>query len=455
MRMLFQSKTPIGILIFALFTLAYFLSAKGNTEITDTYFSIQTAKAVITNNSLSAQGCRPGHCFKSQKDGKYYSRSGLGLAFLFIPYVLAGKIIALSTGLPETRLIDFFVSFYNIFFGAGACVITFYIAKFFKNSDRASLSLALLLGFATFCWRYSIWDFSETTQMFFLLLSIYLVFKNTPGSLILGGSTFCCLFLLKILYLACLPIFILYIFARNKTGIKNALTRIAAFLFMVLLGFCFILIFNHLRFGKIFEFGYGLEANKFYLSGILQHTGKLLFWLDKGMFIYNPLFILGILGYYKLFKSFPKEAVFLLSMITFNLLLTSTWYGWHGNWSWGPRYLVPTAGLWLIPIFVFFHKKGIIRVLLIFLVCVSVLIQLLSVLQGNLEYLAICNTNNQEGLRKGMPAQIVGSLIILKHKIIKKDNLYLLSEFGVNSNSKVDTTEFGYKKGLDFWYLKN
>ncbi len=450
-----QSKIHLGVLIFALFTLVYFLSAKGNTEITDTSFSIQTAKTIISNHSLSVPSCRPGHCFKSQKDGKYYSRSGLGLAFLFVPYVLAGKIIALSTGLPENRLIDFFISFYNIFFGAGACVIMFYIAKFFKNSDRASLCLALLLGFATFCWRYSIWDFSEVTQMFFLLLSIYLVFKNTPKSLVLGGLSFGCLFLLKILYLNCLPIFILYIFARNKTSMKNALTQIAAFLFMALLGFCFILILNHLRFGKLFEFGYGLEANKFYLSGILQHAGKLLFWLDKGIFIYNPLFILGILGYYKLFKSFPKEAVFLLSIIALNFLLTCTWYGWHGNWSWGPRYLVPTAGLWLIPIFVFFHKKGIIRVLLILLVCLSVLIQLLSVLQGNLEYLSICNANNQEGIRKGMPAQIVGSLIILKHKIIKKDNIYVLSEFGVNSNSKVDTTEFGYKKGLDFWYLKN
>jgi len=439
-----QSRIQARTLIFALITLVYFLSAEGKPAITDTYFSIQTAKAIVTNHSLSTQGCRPGHCFKSQKDGKYYSRSGLGLAFLFVPYVLAAKVIALLTGLAENRLINFLISFYNIFFGAGACVIMFYIAKFFKNSDRASLAMALLLGFATFCWRYSIWDFSETTQMFFLLLSIYLVFKNTPKSLILGGLSFSCLLLLKILYLSCLPLFILYIFARNKTVTKNALIQSSRFVVMASLGFFLILLLNHVRFGELFEFGYGLEAGKFYLSGILQHAGRLLYWLDKGIFIYNPLFILGIIGYYKFFKSFPKEAVFMLSIIALNFLLTSSWYGWHGNWSWGPRYLVPTAALWLLPIFVFFNKKGVIRFILISLICVSVLIQLLSVLAGNLEYLAICNANNQEGIRKGMPAQIIGSMIILKHKLIKKENIYTLSEFGVNSDTKVDTSSFGY-----------
>lgn len=453
--MLFQGKLRLGILIFALFTLVYFLSAKGSIEITDTYFSIQTAKAIVSNHSLSAAGCQPGYCFKSQKDGNYYSRSGLGLAFLFVPYVLAGKVIALLTGLAENRLIDFLISFYNIFFGAGACAIMFYIAKLFQNSEKVCVAMALLLGLATFCWRYSVWDFSEAAQMFFLLLAIYLVFKNTPKSLIFGGLSFCCLILLKTLYLGCLPLFILYIFVKNKAAMKNTLTRVSAFLLMALAGFCLILLLNYLRFGEFFEFGYGLEANKFYLSGIFQHAGKLLYWLDKGVFIYNPLFILGILGYYKFFKLFPKEAVFLLSVIVLNFLATSSWYGWHGNWSWGPRYLVPTAPLWLMPVFVFFRQKGIVRLLLISLICVSVPIQILSVLQGNLEYLAIANANNQEGIRQGMPAQIIGSMIILKHRIVKKDNIYALSEFGINSQTKVDTSEFGYKKGLDFWYLKN
>lgn len=446
--MTFKKETKIALLIFISIALVYLFSASGKIEITDTSYSIQTAEAIVSNHSLAIEDCRPGHCFKSPKDLKYYSRSGLGLSFIFIPYIITAKLIAALTGIPQDKLINFLISFYNIFFGAGACVVMFYLAKLFKNSGRDALIMALLLGLATFSWRYSIWDFSEGTQMFFLLLTIYLILKNTSKSLGLGGLSFCCLLLLKVLYIACFPVFILYILVKNRGATKDALKRASIFLSIALLGFCFILLLNYIRFGEIFEFGYGLEANKFYLPQILQHAPKLLYWLDKGIFIYNPLFILGILGYYKLYRLAPKEAILLFSILALNFLLTCFWYGWHGNWSWGPRYLVPTAPLWLLPAFVFLHKKGIVRFILILLIAVSILIQLLSVLTGNLEYLALCNANGREGLRKGMPAQIIGSLIILKHKIIKKDTLYSLAEFGVDSESTVDTSEFGYKKGL-------
>lgn len=448
-----QKKIQIGSLIFCLISLIYFLSASGNIEISDTYFSIQTAKAIVTNHSLSAQGCRAGYCYKSKLDGKYYSRYGLGLAFIFTPIVLLAKNIAALTSLPENQLIDFLISFYNIFFGAGACVIMFYLIRFFGNSNRISLIMALLLGLGTFCWRYSVWDFSETAQMFFLFLSIYCFLKNSPKEILLGALSFCCLILLKALYMLYLPIFLLYLLMKNRQNIKGLFMRAGIFIFITLLGLSFILFLNYLRFGELFEFGYGSEAGNFYLSGIKEHAIRLLYWLDKGVFIYNPLFILGILGYFKFFKTFRKDAAFFISIIALNFILTCMWYGWHGGSSWGPRYLVPVAPLWLIPCYIFFYKKAVVKVILITLIFLSVSIQGISILQGNLEYLTICNANEQEGMRKGMPAQIVGSLIILKHKLVKKDNVYSLSEFGINSKTQVDTSVFSCYKGFDLWYL--
>jgi len=448
-----QKKIQIGLLIFCLISLIYFLSAKGNIEISDTYFSIQTAKAIVSDHSLSAQGCRGGYCYKSKLDGKYYSKFGLGLAFIFTPYVLLAKTIAAFTSLPEDQLIDFLISFYNIFFGAGACVIMFCLIRLFGNSNRTSLVMALLLGLGTFCWRYSTWDFSETAQMFFLLLAIYLLLKNNLKDAGLGAFSFSCLLLLKAQYMIYLPLFLLYILMQNRRDTKALLKRAGVFIFISLLGFGFILFLNYIRFGEFWEFGYGKEAGNFYFSGIKEHAVRLLYWLDKGVFIYNPLFILGILGYFKFFKAFRKEALFFLSIISLNFILTCMWHGWHGASSWGPRYLVPVAALWLIPCYVFFHKKGAVKAILIALIFLSVSIQGLSILQGNLEYLTICNANEQEGMRKGMPAQIIGSLIVLKHKLVKKDSVYSLSEFGINSDSKVDTSVFPYYKGFDLWYL--
>ncbi|MDO9572332.1 MAG: hypothetical protein Q7J37_00380 [Candidatus Omnitrophota bacterium] len=448
-----HKKTKIGVLIFCLISLIYFLSANGNIEISDTYFSIQTAKAIVTNHSLSAQGCRAGYCYKSKLDGKYYSKYGLGLAFIFTPYVLLAKNIAAFTSLPENQLIDFLLSFYNIFFGAGACVIMFYLIRFFGNSNRISLIMALLLGVGTFCWRYSVWDFPETTQMFFLFLAIYCFLKNSLKEVGLGALSFSYLLLLKTLYIFYLPIFLLYILMKNRKNMKGLLARASIFIFITLLGFGFILFLNYIRFGEFLEFGYGKEAGNFYLSGIKEHAANLLYWLDKGVFIYNPVFILGILGYFKFFKTFRKEAVFFISIIALNFILTCMWYGWHGGSSWGPRYLVPVAPLWLIPCYIFFYKKGVVKAILISLIFLSVSIQGISILQGNLEYLRICNANEQEGLRKGMPAQIIGSLIILKHKLVRKNSVYSLSEFGINSETQVDTSVVSYYKGIDLWYL--
>ncbi len=436
-----------------LICLAYFISAKGNTEITDTYFSLQTSKAIIENHSLSAEGCRGGYCLKSEKDGKYYSKYGIGLALIFIPYALLGKTLALATALPEAKMIDFLLSFYNIFFGAGSGVLMFYAARHFGNSRRASLAMALLLCFGTFCWRYSVWDFSEPAQMFFLFLCAYCVMKNGAKWAAAGALSFSFLLLLKAQYLFYLPLFFIYILMKDRNNAKTMFKRLCAFFSITMAAFGFLLFLNYIRFGKLFEFGYGAEAGNFYLSGIAEHSPKLLYWLDKGIFIYNPLFILGTLGYFTFFGKFRKEAVFFASIIAANFILTSAWYGWHGCSSWGPRLLVPAAPFWLIPCYFFFQRKGIIKALFVAIIFLSVCVQAISIVQGNLEYLTICNANKQEGVRKGMPAQITGSLIMLKHKLENKSKTYSLREFGVDSGSLVDTSVYGYE-GVDLWYAK-
>jgi len=250
-----------------------------------------------------------------------------------------------------------------------------------------------------------------------------------------------------------LPIFLLYILAKNRQNPKEAFIHSGLFLFIVLIGFSFILYLNYIRFGEFFEFGYGPEVNNLYLSGIKEHSARLIYWLDKGVFIYNPIFALSVLGFFVLAKSFREETLFFIAIILLNFILTSMWHGWHGGSSWGPRYLVPMAPLWLIPCFVFFHKKGAVKIILISLIFISFLIQGLSIIAGNHEYLRICSANGQEGMKKKMPAQIIGSILVLKHKIEKKDSVYRLSEFGINSDTKVDTSMFTHYKGFDLWYL--
>lgn len=445
--------TKSAILIFWLLCLIYLLTAKGFIEISDTYFSILTAKSLVEKGSFSIDEYRGGYTLRSP-DGNCYSKYGIGLALIFVPYIIAAKFITHLGAFPEEFVTNFLVSFYNIFFGAGTAVVFFYmLRRFFSASLKTSTITALALGLATIQWRYSIWTFSEAAGGFFLITSIYLVLKNTRCSLLTASLSYAFLILTSAANLVYIPLFLIYIWARNKETSGNAIGRVSLFLSFVLTAVCLSLLLNYVRFHDILEFGYGPEMVMFYPQGIRINIPKLLYYLDKGVFIYNPVFILSVAGYFKFFKLYRRETIFFISIIAFNLITTSMWHMWYGGWCWGPRFLVPVAPLWVLPLYLFISKRGAgAGYTAIVFISVSLAVQILSVLAGNLEYHLICDANNKEGLRRGMPANIIGSAVLLKHKLLKNDNIYKLSEFGIDSDTIVNTSGSECYKGLDFWY---
>ena len=85
-------------MIFGLLVLIYSLTAKGYLAVPDSEFSLKTAKSIVERNSLTidAEDFERGYVFHTD-DGRIYSKYGIGLALLWIPYVLVGKLIASST----------------------------------------------------------------------------------------------------------------------------------------------------------------------------------------------------------------------------------------------------------------------------------------------------------------------------------------------------------------------
>ncbi|UCG35522.1 MAG: hypothetical protein JSW17_01605, partial [Candidatus Omnitrophota bacterium] len=72
------AKRQIGLLILITFSLVYFLTAKGHMEVSDTSFSVRTAKAITENHSFSIEIDNEGEkaYVYETKDGKYYSKYG-------------------------------------------------------------------------------------------------------------------------------------------------------------------------------------------------------------------------------------------------------------------------------------------------------------------------------------------------------------------------------------------
>jgi len=452
-------KNKIPILIFSILFLIYFFTVKGYLAVPDSEFSLRTAKSIVERGSLTINAANfEGDYVFHTDDGRIYSKYGIGLALLWVPYVIAGKLIASLTSLPEDLLIRFLISFYNIFFGAGAAVIMFLIIRFFKAPKKIAFTLALIFGLATMCWNYSVSDFSDGTQMFFLLLTVYCVLKNNKKSLIIGGFSFGFLILLRISNLIFIPLFILFILLNNRSIKKSKIKNMAYFLFFVIIIISFLLFLNYIRFGDIFESGYrDDESLKFNLGIIPGNIFSLLFAFDvieqgKGIFIYNPILLVGILGYFSFFKAHKKESLLFLGILITNLCFYASFYGYHGDWSWGPRYLVIALPFYLLPLFTLPRKNLTLRIFLILFVATSFFIQLTSVLQNDYEYLQITAGGVNATIPQKMPSHIIGSTIILKHKLFKNNNIYNLSEFGINSNEQIDTSEFERFRGLNLWY---
>ncbi len=437
-----QSKNKIPLLLFFLLATIYFLTAPGYILIVDSYYSLYTAKAIVGNGSL-----------RINTTGAIYSSYGIGLPLLWIPYVIVGKAIGALTRLPKDILINFLISFYNVFFGAGACVFMYYIVKTFNASNKISIVMALLLGLTTMCWHYSVIDFSEVTQMFFLLVVICFVLRNTYKSLTVATIFYGFLILLKAIYVIYVPFFILYLFTKNKKRISSkSLTKIFLFLFCIVISTLAIFILNYYRWGHILNFGYS-ASDRFSIKFLLTQTIPLLFSLNKGVFVYSPVVLLGIFGYINFFRYYRKESILFLGIIMGNLLFHAS-YIYHGSlWCWGPRYLVPMIPLYLLPLYIFWEKKRVmVRILLIFFISISFLIQLGSVLQNQHEYHQIRYNKVAEKIKPEMPPDIIGMFITLKHKILEKNSIFNLSEFGIDSNIKIDTSEFESCQGLNLWY---
>jgi len=438
----------LSMLIFLFFILIYICTAKGYLQVTDTGFSLKTANALLFHHSLliedkDKRGISPaGH----ENTNKFYSKYGIALAIIFIPYILAGKALAGLTGLPARDVIEFILSFYNVIFGALSCVLIYWLTLKFCDSHRIALLVALLFGLTTLAWRYSLSDFSEGTQTFLLLLVIYLLLKNTSQS-ILQSSLFCgFLILLKVFYIIFLPIFLAYIFVINKKN--NRWSKVFIFVVVNAVSIVFLLWLNYYRYKNILEFGYGPE--RAYLQGIVN-VFPLLFSLNKGLFIYSPILCFSIFGYVKFLKLYPKEAWFFLALISLNLFLSSIWHSWEGGWSWGPRLLVPMVPLYLIPICFLFPMRNVLtKSILAVFITISFLIQGMSVMGNYHEYLEIRYHLVEEKLREQMPADIVGQFIILKHKIFEGNTKYKGYEFGLRDNSTLD---LGQKcnNALNFW----
>lgn len=142
----------------------------------------------------------------------------------------------------------------------------------------------------------------------------------------------------------------------KKEFYKSVLFRLLWFIVPVIVCGVILLWYNYIRFDRLFAFGYlhGTDANDSrddhfgFNTPFLVGLYGLLFSTGKGFFFYNPSTILSFFGIKTFYQQHKAEALLILGIICGSILIYSSWWAWHGDFSWGPRFLTGLSPFFIL-----------------------------------------------------------------------------------------------------------
>ena len=373
-----MTKSKIHLALFLFFFSVYVLTGQGSIQSADGKIMFLLTQAMVENHSVSFSEI----VSLSDTPGPQYSKYGLGMSVLAIPFYLFGKLLSFLLGIEASLATQFTVSMINAMLTALSCLMVFRIAtERFEFTLRIGLFLALGFELSTIAWYYSEDFMSEPATTFFLLSAVYWVTgKDRATRDLLWAGTFLALAVsCRLAALVVIPGFIFYqwmVWAESaEKDIKQLVMDLLRPAIPVVAVLMLIMIYNYLRFGGPLETGYEKISGRFLLGffGILFSPGK-------SLFLFNPLTLFGCLASMFFLREQRKTALLFGWLIVSHLVLFSFWHSWQGGMSWGPRLMLVVLPYLILPIgFLLREHKQAVKIPVLLALVVGILIQLPSV----------------------------------------------------------------------------
>jgi hypothetical protein len=433
-----------GRCLFGTFCILYLITARGWVEVGDTWYSIRTARALLERGRLDLRPDNSPTMPDAETrgpDGRSYSKYGIGLPLILLAPVACGHVVALSFhGAAEDSITGFLVSFANVPFGLLTVAVFWQTVRLFGARPAYANLLTCGLGLGSLCWRYAICDYSEAVQTALLLTAVYGCLRGETRSTATGGIAAAGLVLVKLVHFALMPWLVIYLISQRSQTWRERMLNTTMFLVPLAVAAIVLGALNVLRFGNILESGYGAEAERFSVAQLPHTIPQLLLSLDKGLLVYCPIVILGILGLPRFFLKWPRETGLVVAIVLTNLGLTAAWWSWVGGWSWGPRLLVPAIPLMLLPAVALMPEPPSRRRYLAVagVTLISVVAQIPGVLVTNVMIEAIRDDQLSQQEREQMLPMYPAAVVALWHKTAIGTDVYPVSLFGVSGNRSVD-----------------
>jgi hypothetical protein len=289
------------------------------------------------------------------RDGRYYAQYGIGWSLVAVPFYALGSGLAhLLPGAAEPYVTRAAVTLVNALALSMAGALFFLLALRLYPA-RTALLLALGYGMCTVAWSYARGTFSEPLVALGLLWAVLAAGRSKDeesreavwwalAGLGLGGALLC----RPAAAVMFLPFAAWAFLAGWETArVRGGMANVAAMGAPVALAVAIALGYNAVRFGGLLDLGYPQtiwNPNPLVgLYGMLLSPGK-------GLLLFAPVTLLGLVGWPSYLRRDPRQAGALLIMVLLQLgIYAFTRRAWGGGSCWGPRHLVPVLAFILLP----------------------------------------------------------------------------------------------------------
>jgi hypothetical protein len=343
--------------LFALLVAIYGLSAGGHTYSSDEEGMLlstrqmveeHTPVLVVTEDNAGLIPAVPG------RTGAPVGVSGMAQIGAAAPLLGVGTVVGATVARSYRDYTErLFVGFLNSFVTAACVVVFLLIALELGASARHATLLALAYGLGTYAWPHAKTMFGEPMATLLVLGAVWQAVRfRTRGAVrhavvcgaFLGGS------LLGRssdgLFIPVVCIYLAGVAVTRPPRIRNVLATAAAVAVGATVPVLVFLGTNTWRFGSPFDLGYQAVPLEF---PILEGFYGLFLSPGKSLFLYAPVAAVGIVAAVCAPRSRRPEALLLLALGFVNALFFARFVYWHGDHSWGPRYLLMSLPFFILP----------------------------------------------------------------------------------------------------------
>lgn len=287
--------------------------------------------------------------------GHLYAFYAPGQAILMAPLYVAGKVVAHHLKLPYEVTTLYATRSLDLILGALLAVLFYLMASSLGYGRRSAVGLTLIFGLATVAWPDAQSGLEQTQVNLFLFAAVYSVWQfvrqdcRSRRWVACAGTAVGWAVLTRYDALLYVPILIVFPIwmrfqASQRPKVAADLTVYGLALAPWLLA---VALWDYGRFGSVFRTGLHEqtlgESPWVGLANLLVSPGKGLIW-------YLPLVFALPWALKAFFRKRASLATFLTVLVLIPIAFYSNVLYWHGDPSWGPRYLYTSVPYLVLPL---------------------------------------------------------------------------------------------------------